>query len=135
MEESLENSKKNAQDLNNLIKGVYKNLNDTILNQQQQQPDGNKQIVLPPPQKQNDPETKKIAILVISCNRDKSVENHLNQLIKYREKSNRVEKFPIVVSQDCNDGKTADAIKTFSNNLFLSIKVFIYLFLEVYLIF
>lgn len=112
LEESLENSKKNAQELNELIKNVYKDLNDKLtLNEHIQREIG-------------DDKKQKIAVLVISCNRAKSVENHLRQLIKNREKSiHGVEKFPILVSQDCGHEETARTINSFSAHLYNSIKV------------
>lgn len=67
----------------------------------------------------NDP--NKTAVLVISCNRAKAVENHLKQLIEYRK--NSTFKFPIIVSQDCGDSETAESIKSFSSDLFASLQV------------
>lgn len=112
LEESLENSKKNAQELNELIKGVYNDLNETL--------------VLREEGKKSEEAGIKLPVLVISCNRAKSVENHLKQLIKYRQGSE--ERFPIIVSQDCGDQETANMIDSFGSHLFASIKVsFIYL--------
>ena len=105
LEESLENSKKNAQELNKLIKSVYNDLNETLAFR-----DGQK----------NEEVGTKLPVLVISCNRAKSVENHLKQLIKYRSSE---ERFPIIVSQDCGDQDTANMIESFRSHLFASIKV------------
>lgn len=118
LEESLESSKRNAQELNVLIRNVYKDLNDTLtLNEKLR---GGAQ------EDSKDTKEPKIAILVISCNRAKSVENHLKQLIKHREKSTHGrEKFPIIVSQDCGHTETADMISSFSSSLFASIKVYL----------
>lgn len=118
LEESLESSKRNAQELNVLIRNVYKDLNDTLtLNEKLR---GGVQ------EDSKDTKEPKIAILVISCNRAKSVENHLKQLIKHREKSTHGrEKFPIIVSQDCGHTETADMISSFSSSLFASIKVYL----------
>lgn len=65
----------------------------------------------------------KIAVLVMSCNRPNSVENHLKQLIEKRVASDSVAKFPIIVSQDCNHFETANMIEKYSSHLFASIKV------------
>ena len=117
LEESLESSKKNAQELNELIKNVYKDLNDTLMLNEKLRNNG----AVGEHQETNE---VKIGILVISCNRAKSVENHLKQLIKYREKSiHGREKFPIIVSQDCGDKETANMISSFSSSLFASIQV------------
>lgn len=71
------------------------------------------------PEPTNDP--NKTAVLVISCNRAKAVENHLKQLIEYRK--NSTFKFPIIVSQDCGDSETAQSITSFSSDLFASLQV------------
>lgn len=119
LEESLESSKRNAQELNVLIRNVYKDLNDTLtLNE--------KLRGMAQEDSKDTSQEPKIAILVISCNRAKSVENHLKQLIKHREKSTHGrEKFPIIVSQDCGHTETADMISSFSSSLFASIKVYL----------
>lgn len=102
----MENSKKNAQELNELIKGVYNDLNETLVLREEKK---SEQVGI------------KLPVLVISCNRAKSVENHLKQLIKYRQGSE--ERFPIIVSQDCGDQETANMIESFGSHLFASIKV------------
>eukprot|EP00056_Hartaetosiga_gracilis_P006426 m.96550 g.96550 ORF g.96550 m.96550 type:complete len:481 (-) comp12470_c0_seq1:50-1492(-) len=51
------------------------------------------------------------AVVVVACNRP-SVSRALELLIKYRPSAS---KFPIVVSQDCGDKKTADVIAGFAN--------------------
>ena len=56
-------------------------------------------------------ETEKsvLPILVFACNRP-GVRRCLEGLLKYRTDP---EKFPIIVSQDCQDDATAQAIKSF----------------------
>ena len=65
----------------------------------------------------------KIAVLVISCRRPAAVDNHLKQLIDNRQKSGLVDKFPIIVSQDCGDAETEKAIKKHSQHLYDFMKV------------
>ncbi|XP_008477431.1 alpha-1,3-mannosyl-glycoprotein 2-beta-N-acetylglucosaminyltransferase [Diaphorina citri] len=56
-----------------------------------------------------------IAIVVIACNRV-TVSRCLDLLIKYRPS---VEKFPIIVSQDCNHEATTNVIKSYQNQVHL----------------
>lgn len=56
-----------------------------------------------------------IAVVVIACNRP-TVSRCLDMLIKYRPS---VEKFPIVVSQDCNHEATTNVIKSYQNQVHL----------------
>lgn len=56
-----------------------------------------------------------IAVIVIACNRV-TVSRCLDMLIKYRPS---VEKFPIVVSQDCNHEATTNVIKSYNNQVHL----------------
>ena len=63
----------------------------------------------------------KIALLVISCNRANAVDNHLRQLISQIPKGE--DKFRIVVSQDCNNQPTSQAILKYSKNIYSYIKV------------
>ena len=65
----------------------------------------------------------KIAVLVISCRRPSAVDNHLKQLIDNRAKSGLVDKFPIIVSQDCGHQETENAIKKYSASLYDFVKV------------
>ena len=67
--------------------------------------------------------TDKIAVLVFSCNRPDTVSSHLTQLIEHRKTSGKVEKFPIIVSQDCGHLNTEATILKHSANLFKFIKV------------
>lgn len=116
-------SKQNAQELNKLIKNVYNELNETLvlnnnevidLNEREKEDGG----------EENEGEATRIAILVMSCNRAKSVENHVKQLITYRDGMKRgAKRFPIIVSQDCGDQETANTIESFASELFASIKV------------
>lgn len=55
-----------------------------------------------------------IGIVVISCNRPLAIQRSLNGMLKYRPSSKQ---FPIVVSQDCGDVKTAQAISKFGNTV------------------
>lgn len=56
-----------------------------------------------------------IAVLVIACNRPDAVKKCLNGLLKHRPSR---EQFPIIVSQDCGDDATAQAISTYGNQVF-----------------
>ncbi|XP_067629634.1 alpha-1,3-mannosyl-glycoprotein 2-beta-N-acetylglucosaminyltransferase [Eurosta solidaginis] len=52
-----------------------------------------------------------IPILVIACNRV-SIRNCLDNLVQYRPNADQ---FPIIVSQDCGDGKTKEAILSYES--------------------
>lgn len=54
-----------------------------------------------------------IAVLLLACNRI-TVKRPIDQLLKYRPSK---EQFPIIVSQDCNHGLTANVIKSYGNQL------------------
>jgi len=64
-----------------------------------------------------------IAVLVMACNRALAVDEHLNQLFSKRSASSNPNKFPIIVSQDCNHHLTASAIEKHSKSLYAFIKV------------
>ena len=66
----------------------------------------------------------KIAVLVLSCNRPIAIQEHLNQLLDKRAAAGKVNKFPIVVSQDCNHQATAKVIEEYKD-LYASLKVII----------
>ncbi|KRZ59687.1 Alpha-1,3-mannosyl-glycoprotein 2-beta-N-acetylglucosaminyltransferase [Trichinella nativa] len=53
---------------------------------------------------------QQIAVLVIACNRPNAVKNLLQQLLKFRPCPTR---YPIIVSQDCNDKATEKEIQAF----------------------
>ncbi|KRZ20078.1 Alpha-1,3-mannosyl-glycoprotein 2-beta-N-acetylglucosaminyltransferase [Trichinella pseudospiralis] len=53
---------------------------------------------------------QQIAVLVIACNRPNAVKSLLQQLLKFRPCPKR---YPIIVSQDCNDKATEKAIQAF----------------------
>ncbi|CAJ0963229.1 unnamed protein product, partial [Mesorhabditis belari] len=55
-----------------------------------------------------------IPVLVFACNRQDAVGHHIQQLIHYRPSA---ERFPIVVSQDCDDMPTANVIKSFGEQV------------------
>lgn len=55
-----------------------------------------------------------IAVVVFSCNRV-SVAKCLNALLKYRPSK---EKFPIIVSQDCNHARTAEVIQSYGDQIY-----------------
>lgn len=55
-----------------------------------------------------------IAVLVFACNRV-TVVRCLDQLLKYRPSP---EKFPIIVSQDCQHEATANAIRAYGDQIF-----------------
>ncbi|VDM99272.1 unnamed protein product [Thelazia callipaeda] len=58
--------------------------------------------------------TLPITILVFVCNRPKAIKNHLQKLLRYRPS---VEKFPIIVSQDCDDENVKETIKKFGTDV------------------
>lgn len=51
---------------------------------------------------------------MIACNRPDAIKRCLNGLLKYRPSSDQ---FPIVVSQDCGDATTAEAIRAYGNKV------------------
>lgn len=56
--------------------------------------------------------TDPIPVIVFACNRVTAIKNHIEKLIKYRTSE---EKFPIIVSQDCDDSQVADAIRSYGS--------------------
>lgn len=54
-----------------------------------------------------------LPVLVIACNRP-SIKRSLDTLLKYRPSA---EKFPIIVSQDCGDKKTADVVQSYGEKI------------------
>ena len=72
--------------------------------------------------KPSDGYSNAIAVLVIACRRPQAVDNHLKQLIEMRAKSGKQDKFPIIVSQDCNHEETAQTIEKYTNELYAFIK-------------
>lgn len=75
--------------------------------------DDNNKPVVPPPNNLGDPNKVALPVLVIACNRP-SVSRTLDQIIRYRTSE---ERFPIIVSQDCGHGPTADVIKSYGNKV------------------
>jgi hypothetical protein len=114
LESALDESNKDTLELSESIKRAHAGLNNnsgsTIL----------LDTIIKNPLDKN---SGKIAILVIACNRQNAIENHLRQLIERRAKTNNIEKFPIIVSQDCNHAETARSIEKFSQSLFAFVKV------------
>ncbi|CAG9531866.1 unnamed protein product [Cercopithifilaria johnstoni] len=55
-----------------------------------------------------------IPILVFVCNRPKAIDNHLKKLLRYRPS---IEKFPIIVSQDCDDSRVKKVIEKFGTEV------------------
>jgi hypothetical protein len=106
LEESIESSNKNVKELNESFAAAH--AQDSKINKMVEK-------------KEDDNE--KIAILVITCNRPYAAESHIKQLIEMREKSGKVEKFPIIVSQDCDHDETANAIEKYREHLFAFVKV------------
>ncbi|KAK6111943.1 GNT-I family protein [Brugia pahangi] len=51
-----------------------------------------------------------IPVLVFVCNRPEAIYNHLKKLLRYRPST---EKFPIIVSQDCDDSSVKEVIDKF----------------------
>ncbi|XP_030828404.1 alpha-1,3-mannosyl-glycoprotein 2-beta-N-acetylglucosaminyltransferase [Strongylocentrotus purpuratus] len=58
--------------------------------------------------------TYTIPVVVIACNRPSAIKRSLNSLLDTRPSA---EQFPVYVSQDCGDQKTADEIKTFGDKV------------------
>ncbi len=81
LQKSLDDSKKNADELNDLMKKASSDLKNVSIG--------------------------KIAVLVFACNRPSAIDKHLKQLFERRKTSNKIEKFPIIVSQDCGHLETA----------------------------
>lgn len=55
-----------------------------------------------------------IAILVFVCNRPKAIKNHLQKLLRYRPSR---EKFPVIISQDCDDVKVKNVVDEFGSEV------------------
>ncbi|VDM94761.1 unnamed protein product, partial [Onchocerca ochengi] len=55
-----------------------------------------------------------IPVLVFVCNRPKAINNLLEKLLRYRPSA---EKFPIIVSQDCDDPSVEKVIKNFGTEV------------------
>uniref|UniRef100_A0A0R3RQL4 Alpha-1,3-mannosyl-glycoprotein 2-beta-N-acetylglucosaminyltransferase n=1 Tax=Elaeophora elaphi TaxID=1147741 RepID=A0A0R3RQL4_9BILA len=55
-----------------------------------------------------------IPVLVFVCNRPKAIKNHLEKLLRYRPSA---EKFPIIVSQDCDDSNVKKVIGKFGTEV------------------
>ncbi len=102
LQKSLDDSKKNADELNDLMKKASSDLKNVSIG--------------------------KIAVLVFACNRPSAIDKHLKQLFERRKTSNKIEKFPIIVSQDCGHLETAQTIESHSENLFAFFKVYIYIY-------
>lgn len=100
LQKSLDDSKSNANLLNDLIKRANSDLKDT------------------PTKKKAD----KIAVLVFACNRAQTVDKHLRLLFERRNRTRKIEKFPIIVSQDCGHEETARAIEAHRSSLFAILK-------------
>ncbi|XP_071493786.1 alpha-1,3-mannosyl-glycoprotein 2-beta-N-acetylglucosaminyltransferase-like [Diadema antillarum] len=66
------------------------------------------------PEKQYPFSTYTIPIVLIACNRPSAVTRSLNSLLDTRPSA---QQFPIYVSQDCGDRKTADAIREFGSKV------------------
>uniref|UniRef100_A0A914WNW8 Alpha-1,3-mannosyl-glycoprotein 2-beta-N-acetylglucosaminyltransferase n=1 Tax=Plectus sambesii TaxID=2011161 RepID=A0A914WNW8_9BILA len=56
----------------------------------------------------------RVAILVFACNRPKAVQSHIDQILRLRPSA---ERFPIIVSQDCDHQETTNAIKAYGDKL------------------
>ena len=67
--------------------------------------------------------TNRIAVLMFACNRPKAADDHLRDLFAKRANSKAVDKFPIIVSQDCNHEETANAIRAHSGELYAFLQV------------
>ncbi|EFO21682.2 hypothetical protein LOAG_06805 [Loa loa] len=55
-----------------------------------------------------------IPVLVFICNRPKAIYNHLKKLLRYRSS---VEKFPIIVSHDCDDSSVKEVVEKFDTEV------------------
>lgn len=65
----------------------------------------------------------KTAVLVFACNRPESIDRHLKELFERRNASGKINRFPIIVSQDCGHQETSKTIELHSKNLFAFLKV------------
>jgi len=79
------------------------------------------QPVNPPSESQEQPIAKEsdvvIPILMFACNRP-TVRKALDPLLEYRgQDPARIKKFPIIVSQDCNHGETANVIRSYGDQV------------------
>jgi len=107
LQRSIDKSNNDANELKIVLKDSVKNLDDSKkLNSVQKLDD----------------QSGKIAILVFSCNRPEAIKKHLDQLISIRKATVDEDKFPIIVSQDCGDEATKNAIETYRSYLYDSIK-------------
>ncbi|VDN50917.1 unnamed protein product [Dracunculus medinensis] len=55
-----------------------------------------------------------IPVLVFVCNRALAIKHHLDKLLKYRSSA---DKFPIIVSQDCDDKLVTNVVKSYGNSV------------------
>ncbi|CAD6185316.1 unnamed protein product [Caenorhabditis auriculariae] len=60
--------------------------------------------------------TEPIPVLVFACNRAIAVKEHVKKLLRLRHPNDR-EKFPIIVSQDCDDLSVRDAVQSFGQEV------------------
>ena len=114
-------SKDKANELNTLLKQVYANLKISEMNSPITMPVHTSTQPVPTKNRINP-----TAILVLACNRPQAIEEHLTQLINKRAAYGSVEKFPIIVSQDCAHPDTAKSIEKFSKSLNASIQVSVF---------
>jgi hypothetical protein len=121
LEESIESSNKNVKELNESFAAAH------AKNSGQEKPDALNEPAVPeqPPKHEDykEDDDDRIAMLVIACNRPEAADSHLKQLIERREKSGKVDKFPIIVSQDCDHDETARAIEKHRDQIFAFVKV------------
>ncbi|KAM3729144.1 putative alpha-1,3-mannosyl-glycoprotein 2-beta-N-acetylglucosaminyltransferase [Dirofilaria immitis] len=62
----------------------------------------------------DDPWPHQIPVLVFVCNRARAIDNLLTKLLRYRSSA---EKFPIIVSQDCDNSEVRKVIENFANEV------------------
>jgi hypothetical protein len=65
----------------------------------------------------------RIAVLMFACNRAKAADDHLKDLFAKRASAGVIDKFPIIVSQDCNHEPTSNAIRAHSSELYAFLQV------------
>ena len=70
------------------------------------------------------PWNKPIAILIFVCNRAAALKAQLTQLLRFRPSK---ERFPIVISQDCDSEEVANVVRSFEGSVeYLKVRCFCY---------
>lgn len=124
LQDSIDRSKTDADELKKLLAQASAELNAQDTAEKVNSAVRNERLLSLLRDKANASTTSgKIAVLVISCRRPEAVDNHLKQLVDQRQRLGLVDKFPIIVSQDCGHADTEKVIRKYSPHLYDYVKV------------